>query len=74
MTDLRTYFRSLAPAEQECFAARAGTTVAYIRCHLASNPPRKIPRTKLLDGLVSASNGALTRDSLLAYFYSQSVA
>ncbi len=67
--DLRTYFRSLPPEQQEEFAKEAGTTANYIRCHLVCEPPRKIPRQKLLDGLVRAGNGALSRDELIAYFY-----
>lgn len=67
--DLRTYFKSLPPDQQEAFATEAGTTANYIRCHLVCEPPRKIPRQKLLEGLVRASNGVLSREELIAYFY-----
>lgn len=67
--NLRTYFRALTPAQQEKFAIKAGTTANYIRTHLLCDPPRKIPRQRLLEGFVAASKGELTRESLLSYFY-----
>jgi len=67
--NLRTYFRSLDAAAQEEFARRAGTTANYIRSHLACEPPRKIPRQRLLEGLVQASDGALSLTDLVDYFY-----
>lgn len=69
--DLRTYFRSLDVDQQEAFARRAGTTANYIRVHLACDPPRRVPRQRLLEGLAIASEGALTVPSLVAYFYQQ---
>lgn len=68
--DLRSYFLSLDAEAQAKYAKKAGTTVNYIRCHLICDMPRrKTPRKKLMRGLEKASNGVLTRQNLLEYFY-----
>jgi hypothetical protein len=65
----RDYFFSLTPPEREQYAARAGTSVDYIRMHLISSPPRKIPRRKLLDALIEATEGKVSRKEMLRHIY-----
>lgn len=38
MEELRTYLKSLSPAEQERFAKRCGTTLGYLRKSLSTKP------------------------------------
>ena len=67
--EFRDYFRSLSDKEQVKYAKKAGTTANYIRCHLIAQPPRKIPRQKLMESLVTASQGRLSISDLLRHFY-----
>lgn len=66
----KAYFSRLSEAERDAYAKRAGTDANYIKTHLiAPRSRRKIPRPKLMQGLAEASDGALTQQDLLAYFY-----
>lgn len=75
--DFAEYYASLKIADQrasdkalERFAKRAGTTRLYIETHLIAPPGRRrMPRKKLMYGFVEASDGQLTLDDVLAYFY-----
>lgn len=77
--DLKTFYyeqgqglsRERVAGLREQFAARAGTTVPYIERKLLRTDPTKRPdvRTKLMQALADASDGALTYDDMLDYFY-----
>lgn len=61
METLRTYLRTLTPADQAAYAIRAGTTLGYLRKALSVKPK--------LDGalarrLETESAGAVTRQDL----------
>lgn len=53
----------------EAYAERAGTTSGYVRAHIASRPPRKIPRRALMRALWLATDGAVSWREFLAHFY-----
>ena len=61
------FFRGLSDQQRERYADRAGTTVEYIRVHLIR--AKRIPRPDLMDSLVQASAGAVSRKELLDHFY-----
>lgn len=65
----RDYFRSLSTDAQEEYAKRAGTTANYIRCHLVSDRPRKVPRRELMESLAAASGGHVSVADLVRHFY-----
>ena len=58
--------------QRKAYASRAGTTAYYIKTHLVSVPPRKVPREGLMRGLAQASNGDLSMGDVLAHFYGHS--
>lgn len=70
-TTFRNHFMRLSADERERYAQAAGTTALYIKTHLISVPPRKVPRTDLMHGLAEASDGALTLADVLEHFYGQ---
>lgn len=61
------YLRSLTTAELEAYAARAGTSVGYIRNAIRN--ANKIPRPDLLNRLLSATEGEVSREEILEHFY-----
>ncbi|WP_262967242.1 hypothetical protein [Methylobacter psychrophilus] len=63
----KEYFLGLTKEAREDYASRAGTTAYYIHTHLINR--YKIPRKKLLQGLAEASNGAITEEELIKFFY-----
>jgi hypothetical protein len=68
--DFKAFFQALTDEQKAEFAAEAITTVSYIKTHLIYS--RKVPKKKLLDGLVRAcekQNSGITRADLLAFFY-----
>lgn len=70
--NFRDYFLSLSKTEQEIFAENAETTVLYIRTHLITG--YKVPRRKLMNNLVKASNGVMDIPSLAKFFHEKSPA
>lgn len=54
-------------ADREAYAARAGTSVAYIDIHLI--PRRKTPRRETMRALAEASGGTLSYGDIVDYFY-----
>ena len=63
----KVFFNALPKPEQVAYASRAGTTVSYLRNHLI--PGRKVPRRKLIEGLVKASRGMVTYQEVIEHFY-----
>lgn len=67
---LEDYYRGLRGKERDSFAARAGTTRAYIEIHLLADPQRrKTPRRHLMERLASASQGKCSLEEVLAHFF-----
>ena len=72
--DFKNYYRALPRAEREAFADRAGTTTTYVEIHLLARPEaRKIPRPKLMAGLIAASDGNCSESEVLSHFYSLAI-
>lgn len=67
---LKQYWKSIKFPERKLFAARAGTTVGYIKRHLVKNPPSRQPSPRLLIRLADASEGNIHRFELYEEFYS----
>ena len=63
----KDYFLSLTKQSRKEYAKRAGTTEQYISGHLINC--YKTPRRKLLIRLADASNGAITFDELVTFFF-----
>lgn len=61
MNTLRTYLNSIPPAEQAAFAARAGTTIGYLRKALSVKPKLDAALVRRLD---EESAGAVSRTDL----------
>ena len=61
------FFRGLDEAQRNEYAERAGTTSDYIRVHLIH--ARRVPRPELMEALVLASDGQVTRNEILEHFY-----
>lgn len=60
------YVRSLTPAELESYAARCGTSAAYIGTHLLH--ARKEPRKRLRLALSAQSEGKVSISEVLEHF------
>jgi hypothetical protein len=72
---LPDYFNSLSKEERDAYGRRAKTSAGYIRTHLVAPPSRRrVPRPALMRRLAEASNGAVTYEELLAYFYGEEIA
>lgn len=67
--NFRAYINSLSDAELDDLAEAAGTSSRYIRIHLMSCPPRRVPRRPLMAQLEKALSGSVSRDELLDHFY-----
>ncbi|WP_024905455.1 hypothetical protein [Robbsia andropogonis] len=70
--DFKEFYRSLPSEKREQFARIAGTSRAYIECHLVTR--RKLPQRPMLNGLVSACEkmgSTLTREQVLSFFYDE---
>jgi hypothetical protein len=71
--DFEAYFMALDAEAREAFAARADTTVVYIRDHLLAG--RRMPRRRMIDSLAEAleDRGAgITREELVLFFHARS--
>jgi len=68
--NFRDYYLSLEPEEREAYADRAGTTPAYIYCHLIRTPPTRVPTIKKIKRLADATSGDITFEALVEYFAS----
>lgn len=66
-SNFRDFFLSKSEKQKTEYAKKAGTTRSYIQTHLITR--YKIPRKKLMEGLVDACNGAFTYEELLSFFY-----
>ena len=66
MKDFKEFYFSLSKAQRQSFAQKAGTTVRYIECHLVY--ARRVPRPKLMNGLVTASRKKLTLTDVTLFF------
>lgn len=68
--DFAAFYDSLKTEQRAAFAKRAGTTPLYIETHLIAPVGRRVmPRKKRIFAFVKASEGKLTLDDVLAYFY-----
>ena len=61
------FLKGLDESARADYARRAGTTPGYIRVHLLSG--RKVPRRDLLEALVVASDGQVSRTEMLDHFF-----
>ena len=61
------FFKRLDESQRTEYAERAGTSVEYIRAHLIY--ARRVPRRDLLEALVMASDGQVSRKEILEHFY-----
>jgi hypothetical protein len=68
-SDLYTFWRGLSQAQRQEFAASVGTTYQYIDNHLIHK--RKQPRKELIRNLANSSNGALTYEGLVSFFFAE---
>ncbi len=71
--DFEAYFMALDAHAREAFAARADTTVEYIRDHLLAG--RRMPRRRLIESLAEAldDRGAhISTDELVLFFHARS--
>lgn len=66
-TTFSKFIKSLSEEELTSYAERCRTSAVYLTGHL--RPGYKTPRKELMTALVINSNGALTRDDVLAHFY-----
>jgi len=64
---MKTYYRNLKKNQKDLFARRAGTSRAYIEKKLI--PLDRKPSLPMILSLVEASDGDLTIEHLLEYFY-----
>ena len=62
------WYMAMPMANRALYVARAGTTRPYVEIKLIHK--KTIPKRKLLDALVEASDGQLTLRDLLDFFYS----
>lgn len=71
--DLKTYFDQLGRREQIAFASRYGRGFDYVKKFLLSpsDERRRIPSPLIMNRLIEASNGDLTWDGVLSWFYPQ---
>jgi len=67
-TDFRAYYFGLSKRKRQEFANRAGYDPEYIRDHLASIPPRRIPDLRQLRKLAEASRGDLSIHQIMDHF------
>lgn len=69
-----TYYRNLSKTERDAYAKRAGTSVRTLEAFLtASGVFRKRPRDRLILAIVNESNGQITLDEAIEYFFSQPI-
>ena len=60
--------------KQDDYAIKAGTTGAYLRTHvLVPIKRRKIPRPDLIERLVEATNGKVSKAELLNFLYDEDI-
>lgn len=69
MSDFKNYYLSKSKEERSDYAGRASTTPDYIECHLLD--ARKVPRPRLMNALVDASDGEITLADLAVFFNRQ---
>ena len=62
----RDYYRSLSTDEKRDFAARSGTTHAYLYAHLQI--PRKQASLNMIQRLTSATDGAVSLAEMVEHF------
>ncbi len=66
------YFFGLDQQQQQQYALRCGTTLAYLTTHIFVNKSRrKIPRRNLIDSLWKNSRGAIDLDDVLEFLYKE---
>lgn len=64
-----TYFASLHYNQQPVYADKAGTTAAYLRCHIFRKKGRsRNPGFEIIVGLAEASEGQVTLEEAIQYF------
>jgi hypothetical protein len=66
-SDLYAFWRGLSVPERHGFADKAGTTYHYINTHLIHR--RKQPRKETIRNLADSSNGHLTYEGLIDFFF-----
>jgi len=68
------YYNSLNREEKIAFAARAGTTIGYLKSHIFTKVGfRKVPGIQLLAGLANATEGNTSVEEIVEYFVTESV-
>jgi hypothetical protein len=65
--NFRSFYLDKSKEQRAVYAKEAGTTTNYIETHLVTG--YKIPRKKLVAGLVGASKGQITVMNLINFFY-----
>ena len=65
--NFKEFFLSLDSVSRARYAKRARTTTGYIAGHLLNR--YKVPRKALMINLAKASNGAITLQDLINFFY-----
>ena len=69
-----TYYSSLSLDQRERYAQKAGTTLKYLKAHVFRlNGPTRTPGFDLLIKLALASDGNVSLDEALEYFYIEPV-
>lgn len=63
----RDFLIELDEAQLDAYAKRAGTTTAYIRCHLIA--ARRIPKPKLMRALWRSTDGKCAWGDVIEHFY-----
>ena len=66
--NFKEWYMGMPTANRAIYVARAGTTRPYVEIKLIHKAT--MPKRKLLDALVEASDGQLTLRDLLDFFYS----
>lgn len=66
------YYRSMSQEDRAAYAERAGTSKEYIEIHLI--PRRKVPKKQTMRALSDASEGAVTFEDVVSYFFFNDVA
>jgi len=70
-TKFRHFLNDMSEEQLQDFAARCGTTPAYLMVQLRR--AYKVPRRDFMAALVLNSGGRLSRDDLLDHFYPESL-
>ena len=70
--DFADFYRALSREERKQFADRAATSPEYIEIHLL--PRKKNPRKETMKSLAEASEGAVSYEDVVRYFFLASAA